>query len=102
MPGRGRRAPMTRMARVGRYAFLLATLAVSVAAAAPPEAPLADAAKRADWATVRGLLQQGADVNAPRGDGSTALHWASYWDNREIADLLIRARAESTRRMILG
>ena len=94
MPGRGRRAAMTRMARVRRYAFLLATLAVSVAAAAPPEAPVADAAKRADWATVRGLLQQGADVNAPRGDGSTALHWASYWDNREIAGLLIRARAE--------
>ena len=74
---------------------LLAGLAaVGAAAAAPPEAPLADAAKRADWAAVRTLLRQGADVDAPQGDGSTALHWASYRDNREIAALLIRAGTE--------
>ena len=78
-------------ARVCRFALLAALVGLRVAAAAPPEAPLADAARQADWAAVRTLLEAGADVDARQGDGSTALHWASYRDNREIAALLIRA-----------
>ena len=39
------------------------------------------------------LLQQRADVNAPQADGMTALHWAAYHDDRETADLLLRAGA---------
>src|SRR5256885_16856505 len=39
--------------------------------------PVADAAMRGDAAAVRALLQQHADVNAPQGDGMTALHWAA-------------------------
>ena len=84
----------TLVARVCRYGLLLALMGVGAAAAAPPEAPLADAAKRADWSTVRTLLQQGADVDARQGDGSTALHWASYRDHTETAALLIRAGSE--------
>ncbi len=87
----GRRCAWTRVARVCRFGLLLALAGVRAAAAAPPEAPLADAARQADWAAVQALLQQGADVDARQGDGSTALHWASYWDHREIAALLIRA-----------
>jgi uncharacterized protein len=34
-----------------------------------------------------------ADVNAAEADGTTALHWASYRDDVESADLLIRAGA---------
>ena len=86
-----------RMAHVGRFGWLLALAALvgaQAAAAAAPEAALADAARRADWATVRTLLAEGADVDAREGDGSTALHWASYHENREVADLLIRAGAE--------
>ncbi len=79
------------LARVCRSGLLLALLGGGVAAAAPPDAPLADAAKRADWATVETLLRQGTDVDARQGDGSTALHWASYWDNPAIAARLIRA-----------
>ena len=37
--------------------------------------------------------QQKADVNAPQVDGATALHWAVYRDDLELADLLIRAGA---------
>ena len=91
MRDRGR---WVRVTRVCLSALLLAPVGVRVAAAAPPDAPLADAAKRADWAAVRALLQEGADVDARQGDGSNALHWASYRDNREIAALLIRAGSE--------
>ena len=34
------------------------------------------------------------DVNAVAADGTTALHWASYRDDLESADLLIRAGAK--------
>ena len=40
-------------------------------------APVADAAARADVEEVRRLLRHGADVNAAQGDGMTALHWAA-------------------------
>ena len=92
MPGRenGR----TPVARVCLSALLVALVGLRIAAAAPPSAPLADAARRGDWAAVRALVEAGADVSARQGDDSTALHWASYRDNREIAALLVRAGAE--------
>ena len=62
-------------------------------AAGPPDSRLVEAAARADVAQVRALIRQGADVNAPYGDGATALHWAAHRDDRELADLLIRAGA---------
>jgi ankyrin repeat protein len=55
--------------------------------------PLIEAAKSSDTTAVRALLQKKVDVNATEGDGATALLWASYKDNVEIADLLIRAGA---------
>jgi ankyrin repeat protein len=49
-----------------------------------------DAAQSGDKDALRSLLQKKADVNAAQADGSTALHWASYRDDLESADLLIR------------
>jgi ankyrin repeat protein len=46
-----------------------------------------------DAAAVRKLLAQKADVNAPQVDGGTALHWAVYRDDLELADILLRAKA---------
>ena len=40
------------------------------------------------------LLKQGADVNAPQGDGTTALHWAAETNHAEIARLLLQAGAD--------
>jgi ankyrin repeat protein len=54
---------------------------------------VADAAMRGDRAAVRALVAQKADVNAPQVDGATALHWAMYRNDGEMADLLIRAGA---------
>ena len=56
--------------------------------------PLVDAAKNADWEAVRVLLEQGVDVNVAAADGTTALHWASYWDDVAGAELLIREGAD--------
>ena len=56
--------------------------------------PLVDAAKNGDRDALRALLQKSANVNVAEGDGTTALHWASYRDDVESAELLIRAGAK--------
>lgn len=55
--------------------------------------PVADAAMRGDRQAVRALLAGGADVNAPQGDGMTALHWASERGDIELARMLLGAGA---------
>jgi ankyrin repeat protein len=56
-------------------------------------APLADAMERGDIAAVSSLLKTAVDVDAPQGDGATALHWAAYLDDSEMTAVLIRADA---------
>jgi len=68
----------------------LAFLSVPLSAA---RSDVADAAMRGDSAAVRALLAKGGDVNAPQGDGATALHWAVYRGDKELVGLLIRAGA---------
>jgi ankyrin len=63
------------------------------AAAPGARKDVADAAMKGDRAAVRALIAQKADVNAPQVDGATALHWAMYRDDAEMADMLIRAGA---------
>ena len=63
--------------------------------AGPPATPLVEAAKRADAAAVRALLQTGADVNAREVDGTTGLHWAVYHDDPALVDVLVRAGAKA-------
>jgi uncharacterized protein len=46
-----------------------------------------------DRAAVQALVQQKADVNAAQADGATALQWAVYRDDLEMADALIAAGA---------
>ncbi len=75
-----------------------AALAVVLAmAATPPQVGdgLPDAARRGDADAVRALLDDGADPNAARGDGLTALHLAAREGHAEIVDLLIGAGAET-------
>jgi ankyrin repeat protein len=66
-------------------------LAVLLAAAA--DTRLSDAAMQGDRDAVRSLLAQKVDVNAPQGDGTTALHWAAYKDDVEMAKMLLSAGA---------
>jgi len=58
------------------------------------DAPLADAAKQQQWDTVATLLGQAAQVDIPQPDGSTALHWAAYWNAPDSLDRLIAAGAD--------
>ena len=57
-------------------------------------ASLPDAAEQRDKASVRILLHTGVDANAAQVDGTTALHWAAYHDDAEMAGLLVRAGAD--------
>jgi ankyrin repeat protein len=54
---------------------------------------VADAAMAGNLAKVRQLMQSGADVNVPQGDGMTALHWAAELGDSAMAAALLRARA---------
>ena len=77
----------------------------SIAAAVaslPPASPIADAAMRGDVATVRTLIARRADVNAPQGDGMTALHWAADHGDSAMAAELLRARANVSARTRIG
>ncbi|MGQ0736633.1 MAG: ankyrin repeat domain-containing protein [Acidobacteriota bacterium] len=56
-------------------------------------APIVEAVKQKDLAAVRALVSQGVDVNAPEGDGATALHWAAHRDDGEMVDVLLGAGA---------
>jgi len=72
----------------------VALLSLALLAASPGDiptgrTPVADAAMAGDLETVRGLLQQGVDVNAAQGDGMTALHWAALSGDLDLAKMLL-------------
>ena len=80
----------------------IAVLAVFGFAAVASAQPVAEAARTADWAAVGALVEQGADVTVPQGDGTTALHWAGYWDEGDMAALLLDAGADANAMTDLG
>src|SRR4030095_4498107 len=57
------------------------------------KSPRADAVQAMAQASIRSLLKRTVDVNAPQVDGMTALHWATYQDDIEVAKLLVDAGA---------
>ena len=77
--------------RVAACLLFLAIATTFVTGAGKSE--IADAAQKGDRAAVQKLIQQKVDVNAPQVDGATALHWAVYRQDVELADMLIRAGA---------
>jgi ankyrin repeat protein len=70
-------------------AILLAAMLTGASLGAAINAPVADAASRGDKDAVRALLKDGADVNAPQGDGMTALHWAAERGDADLTNLLV-------------
>ncbi|MBD94842.1 MAG: hypothetical protein CL482_11380 [Acidobacteria bacterium] len=58
------------------------------------DVPLIDAVTSGDHETIRALLDEGVDVNAPQGDGATALHWAVHLSDRDTVAVLLEAGAD--------
>ena len=83
-------------------AGMLCTVWAVGPAAGNTDRQLADAAKSGDWTTVGMLLDRGLDVNAPQGDGATALHWAAHWNEPGTVDRLIEAGANVDAANALG
>jgi uncharacterized protein len=79
--------------RVKYVAACAAGLLSCISAFAASNTPVADAAMNDDRGAVRALLQQKADVNAAQPDGATAIQWAAYRNDVELADMLIAAGA---------
>jgi len=71
-------------------------LACMLASAHPvlAQSDLADAAMQRDNAAVLRLLQDGIEINAGQADGATALHWAVYHGDTELAGRLLQAGAD--------
>jgi len=80
-----------RIFAAGLAGLLLATGSHARAAG---DTRLADAAMKRDTATVRKLIDQHVDVNAPGADGTPPLHWLVRVDDFETARRLIRAGAD--------
>lgn len=74
---------------------LLATTVLFTAAPAFAQSSLADAIEEGRRATAFELIAEGADVDAPQGDGTTPLHWAVYKVDAELVGELLRRGAKA-------
>lgn len=82
------------MAQLARIVALFA-IVLTAAPGAAPSVTIVDAALHGDHEAVRSMLKQGADVNAARGDGLTALHVAADRGDAELASMLLYAGANA-------
>ncbi len=81
---------------------VMAGLAALLCLGATADNRLADAVKQQNKDAIQSLLSAKVDINAPQGDGSTAILWAAHWDDLETADQLIRAGADVNHANELG
>ena len=81
---------MPRVPAVTAGAMLLVTISVLAAT----DLRLLEAVKRPDQQAVIALLRTRLDVNATQPDGATALAWAAYLGETEIAEMLLDAGAK--------
>ena len=80
-----------------RRAFAVALALLAFASRAlGGDAPLADAAEKADRPGLLALLGRRVDVNRAQPDGMTALHWAVHHDDLKTSKLLVTAGADVT------
>jgi uncharacterized protein len=75
-------------------ALLVGFLSSAIILAATTE-DLVNAVRKGNIEGVRAVLKQRVDVNAPQGDGATALHWAVHLDDLKTAEFLLGAGARA-------
>lgn len=85
---------LTCSIRISRFTFVTVVATVALAVAAPTDAPLIDAVKKADLEHVRALIATGVDVNTADAYGTTVLHWAVHGDDVASGAALITAGAD--------
>jgi ankyrin repeat protein len=81
---------------------LLAVLVASMVSSAANLPAIVEAAKTGNREALKALVQKATNVNDADGDGTTALHWASYRNDLESADLLLKAGAKVNAKTDLG
>ena len=79
--------------RIRLITWLVVLLGAMPAMAVAAGSEAADAAQRQDLPALRALLSKRANVNAPQPDGTTALHWATHWNDAETVKVLLGAGA---------
>ena len=84
---------MIRSRQIITITMLGLLLAAGPAVGAAADLPLVDAVKAGDAGRVRGLIEQGVDVNVAEPEGTTPLHWAAFGGDVQIARLLLAAGA---------
>ena len=85
-----------------RLIFFAALIFVSVQTQAQNLPVLVDLAKEQKWQELASLLEDGLNPNAIYGDGTTALHWASYHDSSDAIENLLSANADVNATTDLG
>lgn len=85
-----------------RSAILSLLLVWSGFAAAQSDTGLGELVRAGEIREARELLEQGADVNQPLADGSTALHWAVYQVEPDLVEALLRREANPDVKNIFG
>lgn len=93
--GAGLSSPLAAQNNSGNAADAKKSVRVSTPRESRATPAIADAAQRGDLAEVRALLPK-YDVNAPLGDGMTALHWAAERGDVAMTMALLRAGAKPT------
>src|SRR5882672_8842832 len=80
----------------------LAAIVSLAPAAAMADSPLADAIESGRRGAALEMIQEGADVNATQGDGTTALHWATYKLDGELVRALLAHGATPDPKNLFG
>ena len=90
------------MSATTRNHLLITVLLTHLSFAAAATSELADMAERARWDDVRVMIESGTEVDAPQGDGTTALIWAAYYNEPDVARWLLEKGADAQATSRLG